>query len=62
MRDRDRLAMVPVSLSGGVEPGARRHQRGRQLGCVTPEALGPPHRRVISLDTDGGLLFNLGSA
>jgi len=23
MRDGDRLAMVPVSLSGGVEPGAR---------------------------------------
>jgi sulfopyruvate decarboxylase subunit beta len=36
----------------------------QQLGCVTPEALGLaiglPHRRVISLDTDGGLLFNLG--
>jgi thiamine pyrophosphate-dependent acetolactate synthase large subunit-like protein len=36
----------------------------QQLGCVTAEALGLaiglPHRRVISLDTDGGLLFNLG--
>jgi len=36
----------------------------QQLGCVTPEAfglaIGLPHRRVISLDTDGGLLFNLG--
>ena len=36
----------------------------QQLGCVTPEAfglaVGLPHRRVISLDTDGGLLFNLG--
>jgi len=36
----------------------------QQLGCVSAEALGLavglPHRRVISLDTDGGLLFNLG--
>ena len=36
----------------------------QQLGCVTPEAfglaLGLPQRRVVSLDTDGGLLFNLG--
>jgi sulfopyruvate decarboxylase subunit beta len=36
----------------------------QQLGCVTPEALGLalglPHRRIVSLDTDGGLLFNLG--
>ena len=36
----------------------------QQLGCVSGEALGLavglPHRRVISLDTDGGLLFNLG--
>ncbi len=36
----------------------------QQLGCVTAEALGLaiglPRRRVISLDTDGGLLFNLG--
>ena len=36
----------------------------QQLGCVTPEAfglaVGLPHRRVVSLDTDGGLLFNLG--
>ncbi len=36
----------------------------QQLGCVTAEAfglaVGLPHRRVISLDTDGGILFNLG--
>ena len=36
----------------------------QQLGCVTPQAfglaVGLPHRRIVSLDTDGGLLFNLG--
>jgi sulfopyruvate decarboxylase subunit beta len=36
----------------------------QQLGCVTPEAfglaVGLPHRRVVSLDTDGGMMFNLG--
>jgi thiamine pyrophosphate-dependent acetolactate synthase large subunit-like protein len=36
----------------------------QQLGCVTPQAFGLaaglPHRRIVSLDTDGGLLFNLG--
>ncbi len=36
----------------------------QQLGCVTAEALGLaiglPHRRIIALDTDGGLIFNLG--
>jgi thiamine pyrophosphate-dependent acetolactate synthase large subunit-like protein len=36
----------------------------QQLGCVTAEAfglaVGLPHRRIVSLDTDGGLLFNLG--
>jgi thiamine pyrophosphate-dependent acetolactate synthase large subunit-like protein len=36
----------------------------QQLGCVTPQAfglaIGLPHRRVVSLDTDGGIMFNLG--
>src|SRR5262249_62348364 len=36
----------------------------QRLGCVTPQAfglaVGLPHRRIVSLDTDGGLLFNLG--
>src|SRR5258708_13093911 len=35
------------------------------LGCATPFALGValnlPHRRVVALDTDGGVLFNLGT-
>jgi thiamine pyrophosphate-dependent acetolactate synthase large subunit-like protein len=35
------------------------------LGCATPFALGValnlPHRRVVALDTDGGMLFNLGA-
>ena len=36
----------------------------QQLGCVTPQAFGVavglPHRRIVSLDTDGGMMFNLG--
>jgi thiamine pyrophosphate-dependent acetolactate synthase large subunit-like protein len=36
----------------------------QQLGCVTPQAfglaVGLPHRRIVSLDTDGGMMFNLG--
>jgi thiamine pyrophosphate-dependent acetolactate synthase large subunit-like protein len=36
----------------------------QQLGCVTPQAFGLsaglPHRRIVSLDTDGGMMFNLG--
>jgi sulfopyruvate decarboxylase subunit beta len=35
------------------------------LGCATPFSLGValmlPHRRVLALDTDGGILFNLGA-
>ena len=63
--------LVIVSLGGSVDEWYNAAPRMRpaslfqqQLGCVTPEALGLaiglPHRRVISLDTDGGLLFNLG--
>jgi sulfopyruvate decarboxylase subunit beta len=63
--------LVILSLGGSVDEwyNAAPHMREaslfqQQLGCVTPEAfglaVGLPHRRVISLDTDGGLLFNLG--
>jgi sulfopyruvate decarboxylase subunit beta len=63
--------LVIVSLGSSVDEWytAAPHMRSaslfqQQLGCVTPEALGLaiglPRRRVISLDTDGGLLFNLG--
>ena len=63
--------LVIVSLGASVDEWYNAAPRMRaaslfqqQLGCVTAEALGLaiglPHRRVISLDTDGGLLFNLG--
>lgn len=68
-RLRDEL--VVLSLGGAVDEwyDAAPHMRDaslfqQQLGCVTPEAFGIaaglPHRRIVSLDTDGGLLFNLG--
>lgn len=63
--------LVILSLGSSVDEwfNAAPHMREaslfqQQLGCVTPEALGLavglPHRRIVSLDTDGGLLFNLG--
>jgi thiamine pyrophosphate-dependent acetolactate synthase large subunit-like protein len=63
--------LVILSLGGSVDEwySAAPHMRAaslfqQQLGCVTPEAfglaVGLPHRRIVSLDTDGGLLFNLG--
>ncbi|GAA4549891.1 thiamine pyrophosphate-dependent enzyme [Pseudonocardia xishanensis] len=63
--------LVVLSLGGSVDEWytAAPHMRAaslfqQQLGCVTPEAfglaVGLPHRRIVSLDTDGGLLFNLG--
>jgi sulfopyruvate decarboxylase subunit beta len=63
--------LVILSLGSSVDEwyNAAPHMRSaslfqQQLGCVTPEAfglaLGLPHRRIVSLDTDGGLLFNLG--
>jgi thiamine pyrophosphate-dependent acetolactate synthase large subunit-like protein len=68
-RLRDEL--VILSLGGSVDEWytAAPHMRAaslfqQQLGCVTPQAfglaVGLPHRRIVSLDTDGGLLFNLG--
>ncbi len=68
-RLRDEL--VILSLGGSVDEwyNAAPHMREaslfqQQLGCVTPQAfglaVGLPHRRIVSLDTDGGLMFNLG--
>ncbi|PRZ14954.1 thiamine pyrophosphate-dependent enzyme [Nesterenkonia sandarakina] len=63
--------LVILSLGGAVDEwyNAAPHMREgslfqQQLGCVTGEALGLaiglPNRRIVSLDTDGGLLFDLG--
>ncbi|MDC7785583.1 thiamine pyrophosphate-dependent enzyme [Rhodoplanes sp. TEM] len=63
--------LVILSLGASVDEWytAAPHMRQaslfqQQLGCVTPQAfglaVGLPHRRVVSLDTDGGMMFNLG--
>ena len=63
--------LVILSLGASVDEwfNAAPHMRAaslfqQQLGCVTPQAFGLaaglPHRRIVSLDTDGGMLFNLG--
>lgn len=63
--------LVVVSLGGSVDEwynAAPQHRERtlfhQHLGTVMPVALGLtvglPHRRVIALDTDGGLLLNLG--
>ena len=63
--------LVILSLGGAVDEwyNAAPHMREaslfqQQLGCVSGEAfglaVGLPHRQIVSLDTDGGLLFNLG--
>ena len=63
--------LVVLSLGASVDEwyNAAPHMRAaslfqQQLGCVTPQAfglaVGLPHRRVVSLDTDGGMMFNLG--
>src|SRR6516162_4304469 len=63
--------LVVLSLGASVDEwyNAAPHMRTaslfqQQLGCVTPQAfglaVGLPHRRIISLDTDGGIIFNLG--
>jgi thiamine pyrophosphate-dependent acetolactate synthase large subunit-like protein len=63
--------LVILSLGGSVDEwyNAAPHMRAaslfqQQLGCVTPQAfglaVGLPHRRIVSLDTDGGMMFNLG--
>ena len=63
--------LVILSLGASVDEwyNAAPHMREaslfqQQLGCVTPQAFGLatglPNRQIVSLDTDGGLLFNLG--
>jgi sulfopyruvate decarboxylase subunit beta len=63
--------LVILSLGASVDEwyNAAPHMREaslfqQQLGCVTPQAFGLaaglPHRRIVSLDTDGGMMFNLG--
>jgi thiamine pyrophosphate-dependent acetolactate synthase large subunit-like protein len=63
--------LVVLSLGASVDEwyNAAPHMRAaslfqQQLGCVTPQAfglaVGLPHRRIVSLDTDGGMMFNLG--
>jgi sulfopyruvate decarboxylase subunit beta len=63
--------LVILSLGASVDEwyNAAPHMRKaslfqQQLGCVTPQAfglaVGLPHRRIVSLDTDGGMIFNLG--
>ena len=63
--------LVILSLGGSVDewynaaPNMREASLfQQQLGCVTGEAfglsVGLPHRKVVALDTDGDLLFNLG--
>jgi sulfopyruvate decarboxylase subunit beta len=63
--------LVILSLGASVDEWytAAPHMREaslfqQQLGCVTPQAFGLaaglPHRRIVSLDTDGGMMFNLG--
>jgi sulfopyruvate decarboxylase subunit beta len=63
--------LVILSLGASVDEwyNAAPHMRSaslfqQQLGCVTPEAfglaVGLPRRRIVSLDTDGGMMFNLG--
>lgn len=63
--------LVVLSLGASVDEwyNAAPHMREaslfqQQLGCVTPEAfglaVGLPHRRIVSLDTDGGIIFNFG--
>jgi sulfopyruvate decarboxylase subunit beta len=68
-RLRDELVILSLGASVDEWYNAAPHMRSaslfqQQLGCVTPEAfglaVGLPHRRIVSLDTDGGMIFNLG--
>jgi sulfopyruvate decarboxylase subunit beta len=68
-RLKDELVIVSLGASVDEWYNAAPHMRSaslfqQQLGCVTPEAfglaVGLPHRRIVSLDTDGGMIFNLG--
>jgi sulfopyruvate decarboxylase subunit beta len=68
-RLKDELVILSLGASVDEWYNAAPHMRGaslfqQQLGCVTPQAFGLaaglPHRRIVSLDTDGGMMFNLG--
>jgi len=68
-RLKDELVILSLGASVDEWYNAAPHMRDaslfqQQLGCVTPEAfglaVGLPHRRIVSLDTDGGMMFNLG--
>ncbi len=63
--------LVILSLGASVDEwyNAAPHMRDaslfqQQLGCVSAQAFGLAaglsHRRIVSLDTDGGMMFNLG--
>src|SRR5580693_10246420 len=68
-RLKDELVILSLGASVDEWYNAAPHMRSaslfqQQLGCVTPQAFGVavglPHRRIVSLDTDGGMMFNLG--
>jgi thiamine pyrophosphate-dependent acetolactate synthase large subunit-like protein len=68
-RLKDELVILSLGASVDEWYNAAPHMREaslfqQQLGCVTAQAFGLaaglPHRRIVSLDTDGGMLFNLG--
>jgi hypothetical protein len=68
-RLKDELVILSLGASVDEWYNAAPHMRSaslfqQQLGCVTPQAfglaVGLPHRRIVSLDTDGGMMFNLG--
>lgn len=68
-RLKDELVILSLGASVDEWYNAAPHMREgslfqQQLGCVTPEAfglaVGLPNRRIVSLDTDGGMMFNLG--
>src|SRR5260370_37941578 len=67
-RFKDELVIVSLGASVDEWYNAAPHMRSaslfqQQLGCVTPQAFGLaaglPHRRIVSLDTDGRMMFNL---
>ena len=41
-------------------PGTSKIADGRRQAFESYEHVGLPHRRIVSLDTDGGMMFNLG--
>src|SRR5258708_8227178 len=68
-RLKDELVILSLGASVDEWYNAAPHRRGAsvfqlQLGCFTRQAFGLaaglPNRRIVSLDTDGGMMFNLG--